>query len=116
MLNGDHVPPSLHGHYPASSLLRSSPPLSGTSVLSASQLEAAGLFPGARFLAMLAPHKLAVRAFDHAAPLYAKEASMSETNLANATRLSAELSVSVAACAVLAAAPGLELQPRVGLS
>jgi hypothetical protein len=55
---------------------------------------------------MLAPHKLAVRAFDHAAPLCAKEASMSETNLANATRLSAELSVSVAACAVLALMAG----------
>src|ERR1700731_5350792 len=39
MLNGDDPPPSLHGHYPASSLLRGSPPLSGASVLSASRLE-----------------------------------------------------------------------------
>src|SRR6266853_6957610 len=39
MLNGDDLPPSLHGHYPASSLLRGSPPLSGASVLSASRLE-----------------------------------------------------------------------------
>ena len=30
---------SLHGHYPASSLLQGSPPLSGASVLSASRLE-----------------------------------------------------------------------------
>jgi hypothetical protein len=37
--NGDGPLPSLHGHYPASSLLRGSPPLSGASVLSASQLE-----------------------------------------------------------------------------
>src|SRR6202051_3220400 len=37
-LNGDDLPPSLHGHYPASTLLRSSPPLSGASVLSASRL------------------------------------------------------------------------------
>src|SRR6202040_2704135 len=39
MLNGDDPPPSLHGHYPASTLLRGSPPLSGASVLSASRLE-----------------------------------------------------------------------------
>jgi hypothetical protein len=32
--------PSLHGHYPASSLLRSSPPLFGASVLSASRFAA----------------------------------------------------------------------------
>src|SRR6266481_7824560 len=31
--HGDDLPPSLHGHYPASSLLRGSPPLSGASVL-----------------------------------------------------------------------------------
>ena len=36
---------SLHGHYPASSLLRGSPPLSGASVLSASRLEPLVLFP-----------------------------------------------------------------------
>ena len=41
MLNGDDLPPLLHGHYPASSLLRGSPPLSGASVLSASRLEPA---------------------------------------------------------------------------
>src|SRR4029077_14952401 len=37
-LKDDDPPPSLHGH-PASALLRSSPPLSGASVLSASRLE-----------------------------------------------------------------------------
>src|SRR6516162_8449774 len=45
MLNGDDPPPSLRGHYPASSLLRGSPPLSGASVLSASRLEPLALFP-----------------------------------------------------------------------
>src|SRR5258708_9501545 len=45
MLNGDDLPPSLHGHYPASSLLRGSPPLSGASVLSASRLEPLAPFP-----------------------------------------------------------------------
>src|SRR6202023_3433750 len=44
-LNGDDLPPSLHGHYPASSLLRGSPPLSGASVLSASRLEPLAPFP-----------------------------------------------------------------------
>src|ERR1700688_3506814 len=39
MLNGDDLPTWLHEHYPASSLLRGSPPLSGASVLSASRLE-----------------------------------------------------------------------------
>src|SRR5260370_39702914 len=39
MLNGDDLPPLLHRHYPASTLLRGSPPLSGASVLSASRLE-----------------------------------------------------------------------------
>jgi hypothetical protein len=38
-LKDDDPPPSLHGHYPASALLRGSPPLSGASVLSASRLE-----------------------------------------------------------------------------
>src|SRR5260370_8937719 len=45
MLNGDDLPPLLHGHYPASSLLRGSPPLSGASVLSASRLEPLAPFP-----------------------------------------------------------------------
>src|SRR5258707_4866890 len=45
MLNGDDLPPLLHGHCPASSLLRGSPPLSGASVLSASRLEPLVLFP-----------------------------------------------------------------------
>src|ERR1700686_3830562 len=45
MLNGDDPPPLLHGHYPASSLLRGSPPLSGASVLSASRLEPLAPFP-----------------------------------------------------------------------
>src|SRR5262252_9562613 len=45
MLNGDDPPPSLHGHYPTSSLLRGSPPLSGASVLSASRLEPLVPFP-----------------------------------------------------------------------
>src|SRR6516165_7084840 len=36
---------SLHGHYPASSLLRGGAPLSGTSVLSASRLEPLAPFP-----------------------------------------------------------------------
>src|SRR6266436_8784563 len=36
--HGDDLPPSLHGHYPASSLLRGSPPLSSASLLSASRL------------------------------------------------------------------------------
>src|SRR6266436_4476496 len=43
--HGDDLPPSLHGHYPASSLLRGSPPLSGASVLSASRLEPLAPFP-----------------------------------------------------------------------
>jgi hypothetical protein len=41
---GDRLP-SLHGHYPASSLLRSRPPLSGASVLSASRGCRLRLFP-----------------------------------------------------------------------
>src|SRR5260370_168141 len=41
----DGSPPSLHGHYPASALLRGSPPLSGASVLSASRLEPLVPFP-----------------------------------------------------------------------
>src|SRR5258706_11600139 len=45
MLNGDDLPPLLHGHRPAASLLRGSPPLSGASVLSASRLEPLAPFP-----------------------------------------------------------------------
>jgi hypothetical protein len=45
LLNGDDLPPWLHGHYPASSLLQGSPPLSGASVLSASRLEPLAPFP-----------------------------------------------------------------------
>src|ERR1700758_939815 len=37
-VNGDDLPPSLHGHYPASLLLQGSAPLSDASVLSASRL------------------------------------------------------------------------------
>ena len=43
--NVGDLPPSLHGHYPASSLLRSSPPLSAASVLSASQFRCLYPFP-----------------------------------------------------------------------
>src|SRR5438067_8660803 len=43
--NVGDLPPSLHGHYPASSLLRSSPPLTAASVLSASQFCCLYLFP-----------------------------------------------------------------------
>jgi hypothetical protein len=43
--SGDDLPPSLHGHYPASTLLRSSPPLSGASVLLASRLSPLEPFP-----------------------------------------------------------------------
>jgi len=39
------LPPLLHGHYPASSLLRSSPPLTGASVLSASRFRPLAPFP-----------------------------------------------------------------------
>src|SRR5215467_13195422 len=45
MLSGDDLPPSLHEHYPASSLLRGSASLSGASVLSASRLEPLAPFP-----------------------------------------------------------------------
>ena len=38
-------PPSLHGHYPISSLLRSSPPLAGASVLWASRFVRLHLLP-----------------------------------------------------------------------
>jgi hypothetical protein len=43
--NGDDPLPSLHGHYPASPLLRSSPPLTGALVLSASRLPPLMPFP-----------------------------------------------------------------------
>jgi hypothetical protein len=39
------LPPLLHGHYPASSLLRGSPPLTGASVLSASRFQLLAPFP-----------------------------------------------------------------------
>ena len=44
-VNGDDLPPSLHGHYPASSLLLGSAPLSDASVLSASRLSPLVPFP-----------------------------------------------------------------------
>src|SRR5215475_15038072 len=44
-VHGDGLLPSLHGHYPASSLLRSSPPLTGASVLLASRLAPLVPFP-----------------------------------------------------------------------
>ena len=44
-LNVDDLPPLLHGHYPASSLLRGSPSLFGASVLLASRLLRLCLFP-----------------------------------------------------------------------
>src|SRR5262252_3790819 len=43
--NGDDLPPWLHGHYPASSLLQGSPPLSGASVFSVSRLAPLAPFP-----------------------------------------------------------------------
>jgi hypothetical protein len=43
--NVDDLPPSLHGHYPASPLLRSSPPLPDASVLSASRVHRLCVFP-----------------------------------------------------------------------
>src|ERR1700681_2490832 len=53
MLNGDDPPPLLHGHYPASSLLRGSPPLSGASVLSASRLEPLAVLTSSKPLSTL---------------------------------------------------------------
>src|SRR5215470_9057306 len=43
--NGDDLPPSLRGHYTASTLLRGSPPFPSASVLSASRLEPLAPFP-----------------------------------------------------------------------
>src|ERR1017187_10496788 len=43
--NADDLLPSLHGRYPASALLLSSPPLPGPSVLSASRFGRLSLFP-----------------------------------------------------------------------
>src|ERR1700724_2303611 len=57
MVNGDDLPPLLHGHYPASSLLRGSPPLSGASVLSASRLEPLVPFPWHRRPGSHVPYK-----------------------------------------------------------
>ena len=50
-------PPSLHGHYPASSLLRGSPPLLGVSVLSASRVFRLCLFPCHRRTGSQVPHQ-----------------------------------------------------------
>src|SRR6516164_5073988 len=50
-------PPSLHGHYPASSLLRSSPPLPAASVLSASQFRCLYLFPWHRRTGSQVPYE-----------------------------------------------------------
>ena len=44
-LHAGGLPPSLHGNYPASTLLRSSPPLACASVLSASRFHRLCLFP-----------------------------------------------------------------------
>jgi len=48
---------SLHGHYPASSLLRSSPPLGGASVLSASRVRRLCLFPCHRHTGSQVPYE-----------------------------------------------------------
>src|SRR5215472_14307955 len=45
MLTGDDLPPLLHGHYPASSLLRAAPSLRSASVLSPSRLAPLVPFP-----------------------------------------------------------------------
>jgi len=55
--NVGDLPPSLHGHYPASSLLRSSPPLPATSVLSASQFCCLYLFPWHQRTGSQVPYK-----------------------------------------------------------
>ena len=55
--NVGDLPPSLHGHYPASSLLRSSPPLPAASVLSASQFRCLYLFPWHRRIGSQVPYK-----------------------------------------------------------
>src|SRR6267143_942850 len=55
--NVGDLPPSLHGHYPASSLLRSSPPLPAASVLSASQCRCLYLFPWHRRTGSQVPYE-----------------------------------------------------------
>src|SRR5665647_2165586 len=55
--NVGDLPPSLHGHYPASSLLRSSPPLGGASVLSASRVRRLCLFPCHRHTGSQVPYE-----------------------------------------------------------
>jgi len=55
--NVGDLPPSLHGHYPASSLLRSSPPLPAASVLSASQFRCLYLFPWHRRTGSQVPYE-----------------------------------------------------------
>src|SRR5215471_12812145 len=55
--NVGDLPPSLHGHYSASSLLRSSPPLPAASVLSASQFRCLYLFPWHRRTGSQVPYK-----------------------------------------------------------
>src|SRR5262249_10943499 len=55
--NVGDLPPSLHGHYPASSLLRSSPPLPAASVLSASQVRCLYLFLSHRWPVYHVPHE-----------------------------------------------------------
>src|SRR5258707_8439360 len=55
--NVGDLPPSLHGHSPASSLLRSSPPLPAASVLSASQFRCLYLFPWHRRTGSQVPYE-----------------------------------------------------------
>ena len=55
--NVGDLPPSLHGHCPASSLLRSSPPLPDASVLSASQFRCLYLFPWHRRTGSQVPYE-----------------------------------------------------------
>ncbi len=55
--NVGDLPPWLHGHYPASPLLRSSPPLPGASVVSASRVRRLCLFPWHRRLGSQVPYE-----------------------------------------------------------
>ena len=55
--NVGDLPPLLHGHYPASSLIRSSPPLSDALVLSASRGHRLYLFPWHRRPGSQVPHE-----------------------------------------------------------
>ena len=56
-LNVGDLPPLLHGHYPASLLLQSSPPLPAASVLSASQFRCLYLFPWHRRTGSQVPYE-----------------------------------------------------------